>query len=273
MIIRPPSPQLLAIAQGIDDAVGQLLKARGKLSKELTKYESTHDSLNLMFVAIRHIEAVAQLARHDVVLGQTAMTLARAALESSVRALWMVDDNNYFQRERRWCALTDEEIRGRRRAAKYASAVSPTGAVKSDPIADTLERFLKGIDPLFPKGTTKIASIPTMEQMMRDVKVKANYFLYVIASQIVHGTLWATNAYRGGLGSGRAPADRVTEQSWLDPLVVVCAVLTDPIPRVLVRLGVKRKEAMSEVRSKALLRRLGAFAACSESNGKNAATS
>jgi hypothetical protein len=159
-------------ACALEDGVGHLLKARRHVAPDLLKYDSSHDAPNLLYVAIRHIEAIALLASQDVALGQAAVTLARAALEVSVRALWLVDDNDPFRRERRWLVLVEEEVRGRRRAQSYAQASRSKSVHDADPTADALEKFAKDVDAMLPAGYPRLTRVPTAEQMFGEVKLK-----------------------------------------------------------------------------------------------------
>jgi hypothetical protein len=226
---------MLKATATLNEGVRYLLTARKHISGSMLQYESSHDALNLTYVAIRHIEAIVNLARSDVALAHPSMSLARAAMEVSIRAQWLVDDNKVFVRERRWIALVKEEIRSRRRADSYLSNVDPQF---SGP-ANLLEDFIKKVEPLIPPDCPPVSRIPNAADMFEALKIK-NYATYVMFSQVVHGTLWATSQYRGGVGNARKLRDRVDESSWYIPLASAGFTIFEPLSRVLFRLGVKK---------------------------------
>jgi hypothetical protein len=235
--VRAPSKQILKAAATLNDGVRYLLCAREHISDSMFQYESSHDALNLTYVAIRHIEAIVSLARSDVALAHPSMSLARAAMEVSIRAQWMVDSNKEFVREQRWIALAKEEIRSRRRADNYLAALN-AGPQFNGP-ANLLEDFIKQVEPLIPPDCPPVSRIPNAAEMFEALKIK-NYVIYVMFSQVVHGTLWATSEYRGGVGNARKLLDRVGESSWYIPLASAGFTIFEPLSRVLLRLGVKK---------------------------------
>src|SRR5262245_60148821 len=89
-VLRQPSGRLRRAASLLDEATRQLLAARTRLDSELEQFESTHDSLNLLYLCVRHVDAVVALATSDAVLWPAAVTAGRGAFESSVRSLWLV---------------------------------------------------------------------------------------------------------------------------------------------------------------------------------------
>jgi hypothetical protein len=238
-LVRAPSKEILKVTATLTECVRHFLSARKHIPVSMLQYESSHDALNLAYVAIRHIEAIVNLARSDVSLAHPSMSLARAALEVSIRALWLVDDNKVFVREQRWIALAKEEIRSRRRADSYLEAAK--GEPQFSGAAELLEGFIKQVEPLIPPDCPPVAKIPNAADMFQALKIN-NYAIYVMFSQVVHGTLWATSEYRGGVGTARKLRDRVDESSWYIPLASAGFSIFEPLSRVLFRLGVKKGE-------------------------------
>jgi len=238
-VVRAPSQQMLKATATLQDGLGYLLKARKNISDSMMQYESSHDALNLTYVAIRHIEGILNLARSDVALVHPSMSLARAAMEVSVRALWLVDDNKPFVREQRWIALVKEEIRSRRRADSYLAGKGATVEPQFSGPANLLEDYIKKVEPLIPPDYSPVSRIPTAADMFEALKIKS-YAIYVMFSQVVHGTLWATSEFRGGVGNARKFRDRVDENSWYIPLAFAGFTILEPLSRVLFRLGVQK---------------------------------
>jgi uncharacterized protein DUF5677 len=238
-VVRAPSQQMLKATATLKDGVGYLLKARKNISDSTMQYESSHDALNLTYVAIRHIEGILNLARSDVALVHPSMSLARAAMEVSVRALWLVDDNKPFLREQRWIALVKEEIRSRRRADSYLAGKRANAEPQFSGPANLLEDYIKKVEPLIPPDYPPVSRIPTAADMFEALKIKS-YAIYVMFSQVVHGTLWATSEFRGGVGNARKLRDRVDENSWYIPLAFAGFTILEPLSRVLFRLGVQK---------------------------------
>lgn len=238
-VVRAPSQQMLKAAATLTDGVGYLLKARKNISDSMMQYESSHDALNLTYIAIRHIEGILNLARSDVALVHPSMSLARAAMEVSVRALWLVDDNKPFVREQRWIALVKEEIRSRRRADIHLAGKLANVEPQFSGPANLLEDYIKKVEPLIPPDCPPVSRIPTAADMFEALKIKS-YPIYVMFSQVVHGALWATSEFRGGVGNARKLRDRVDENSWYMPLAFAGFTILEPLSRVLFRLGVQK---------------------------------
>jgi hypothetical protein len=75
------------------------------------KFESDVEALLLFNLVIRDIEAILTLARTDLVLLPSANVLARAVFEIALKAAWIVQPDDPFDREVRWLAHLAEEER------------------------------------------------------------------------------------------------------------------------------------------------------------------
>jgi len=93
------------------DGAIQAFLTRRKSLPPLGRWEADIEANNLFNLAIRHIESIVELARRDLVLLPSANVLARAVFETSVKAAWMVQPDDPFQRELRWLAHLQEEVR------------------------------------------------------------------------------------------------------------------------------------------------------------------
>ena len=237
-IIAPASQSLLRAVDLVEEGVGHLLEARNLLSSEFQKYESSHDALNLLYHSLRHIEAVVELARKDLVLRPAAFTAARAALEASVRGLWLVDCDEPFEREGRWLGFIDEEVLSRKRAARHFSQHAHTDAsAEQQQVADQLKSYRNAVAQLLPNGHAP-RRLPKFDAMLAETKMNVNYAVYVIGSQFTHGTSWALSQFRQGLGTQRRLTEVKDSVSWVLPVVICSTILRDAGCRILYRLGV-----------------------------------
>src|SRR4051794_22976285 len=107
--VLAPTPAIVAAADALYESVGRFFAARMAGRAELTKYESHTEAYNLLSLAGRHIEALAELARRDMVLLPAANSLARAVLEAAVRAIWLLQPDDVFEREGRYLSHLQEE--------------------------------------------------------------------------------------------------------------------------------------------------------------------
>ena len=237
MQVAAPSPSLVRAADLLYDGVGHLLAAREHLDVDYQPYESSHDALNLLYHSIRHVEAVVELARKDLVMVSAAITTSRAALESSLRALWLVDCDNPFEREGRWLGFMAEEVQSRTRAAKHLSSDGHTAlAAKNLQIAQQLESHRQGVARAMPEGFSQ-QPLPKFDALLTKTNTSISYAIYVVGSQYTHGTFWALSRFRQGLGTKRQFNELKDNASWIVPLSVCESVIKDTGCRILNRLG------------------------------------
>jgi hypothetical protein len=62
-----------------------------RIALQLGKYEAEIEAWALFNLAIRHIDGVIALARHDLILLPPALMAARAGFEAAIKAAWLVD--------------------------------------------------------------------------------------------------------------------------------------------------------------------------------------
>ena len=236
--VAAPSPSLLRAADLLYDGAGHLLAARTQMDVEYQKYDSSHDALNLLYHSIRHVEAVVELARKDLVMFSAAITTSRAALESSLRALWLVDCDNPFEREGRWLGFMAEEVQSRTRAAKHLSSDGYTAvAAENLQIAQQLDSHRQDVVRAMPAGFSQ-QPLPKFDALLSKTNTSISYAIYVIGSQYTHGTFWALSRFRQGLGTKRQFNEEKDNASWIVPLSVCKCVIADTGCRILNRLGV-----------------------------------
>jgi hypothetical protein len=108
--IQPITAPLARVCVLLDDLLGQFITACRESLPPLGKYEAEVEALNLFKLAIRNIEGVIALARTDLVLLPPAIASARAGFEAAVKAAWLIDADDPFDREARWIVhLASEE--------------------------------------------------------------------------------------------------------------------------------------------------------------------
>jgi hypothetical protein len=96
---------LVQAADVLDSAVPVVLAALERLS---TPYEAEVEANLMILLSVRDAEGVALLAREGPWMYPAAMVLTRAAYESALRTLWMLQPEDPFERETRYLALLEE---------------------------------------------------------------------------------------------------------------------------------------------------------------------
>ncbi|MFJ2109799.1 hypothetical protein ACIOHH_35115 [Streptomyces microflavus] len=99
--IRPPSPELLHLADTLDDAIAKILDARSGLVGA-NKWEAPREAWAVSNLLVRNIEAVLLLARTAEVMVSAAWTNARCAFEQAVRIIWLLQPADRYTSEGRW---------------------------------------------------------------------------------------------------------------------------------------------------------------------------
>jgi len=84
----PPTPAIASAAALLEQAVARLIHAMTRC-EPIGTYEADVECLNLLKIIIRHVESVCALAQRDLVLLPSAMAVARASYEATVKLLWM----------------------------------------------------------------------------------------------------------------------------------------------------------------------------------------
>jgi len=84
--IIPITPEIETACAAIERSIRRFLDARATFPR-LGRYESQIEALNLFNLTIRNTEGVLSLARTDLVLLPAAAAVARATLETGVKAM------------------------------------------------------------------------------------------------------------------------------------------------------------------------------------------
>jgi hypothetical protein len=147
--VYPPTPEIMLATTLLDEALARLIQEKSTCHPD-GKFESDVEALNLLHLIIRHIESVTVLATRDLVTLPSAMTVARAAFETTIKLLWLIDPDDPFDREVRWLAqLQTEEEYYKNVAARLATLGKGQAEQR---IATTIAEFRLGVIDRLPKG-------------------------------------------------------------------------------------------------------------------------
>lgn len=218
-IVMLPTPEILRVADLIDQAIAQFLIA-SKSIPPLGKFESEVETMNLFILAIRDIESVLLLARTDLVLLPGAYVLSRAVFEIAVKAAWMIQPDDPFNREVRWLAHIREEERLREAIVKAAEKNGGNTAVLETHYRE-LRDFRMAVSQALPQAYSELSGNPGVEAMLETVNQKRMYSLYRLLAQYVHGGHASTGLYRKGLGTGKMGGEFIHAREWHLPLNTV----------------------------------------------------
>jgi hypothetical protein len=89
---------------------------------QLLKWEADVEAMLLQSQAIRDIEAILELAGTDLVLLPSGNVLARAVFEIALKAAWLVQPEDPYEREVRWLVHLEEDARVNEKVAIKVSA-------------------------------------------------------------------------------------------------------------------------------------------------------
>ena len=215
-ILKAPTPSIFQACALIENTVNRLLEAR-RQAAPLGRFESEVEAVNLLALGIRHLDGVVSLARTDMVLLPPGIAAARAALESTARAAWMVQPDDPFERELRWLGHIQEEERTLQRLITRLKE-SGTDATELVSTVETMRIFREAVTTQHPRASEGVPSIPRFDQMLKALGGGHVYPLYIELSQAVHGTHRATWLYRKNLGDQKVPGEFIDTRNWALPL-------------------------------------------------------
>ena len=215
-ILLPPSDKVLLACDGLASAIHSFLEFR---APHVSRYYESHDEANKIFnLSVRHVEAVTILARNDLALLPAAYATARAAFETAIKAAWMVNANDPFEREARWLVHLEEEERMCKRIAK--EAVTGTSAEDWETRGDAIKNFRNQVSESMPKHIQLLKANPNVKEMSQSIGCEKVYWLYITSSQFVHGGHYAAGTYRKNLGVDKVDGEFINEFDWFFPLQI-----------------------------------------------------
>jgi len=234
-VVRTPTPTILQIGELLNSAIDDFLKARNTI-QGLGKWEAALEANNLFNLVIRDIESIVELARVDLVLLPGANVLARAVFEISLKAAWMVQPEDPFQRELRWLAHIEEEARMHERLVPKIARFGGNPEFYEER-GRLLRKFQEAVASKLPTDYLRLPGNPSVEQMLEGVGQRQVYPIYVLLCSFVHGTHESTWLYRQNLGSLKKHGDFVSSDDWHLPLWTCWRCLQVLGQYVLYRLG------------------------------------
>jgi len=215
-ILKPPTPEILRIADSVERAIGRFLGACDTIPP-LGRYESDWEAVLLFNLVIRDIEAILTLARTDLVLLPAADVLARAVFEIALKAAWMIQPDDPFDREVRWLAHLAEEERLHKVVSESVTKFGGDPAMFKQRHAE-IKEFRTGVARVLPAGYSELPGNPGVEQMLESLGQKQTYSLYRLLAQYVHGGHASTRLYRRGYGSLKQGGEFISPADWQAPL-------------------------------------------------------
>jgi Family of unknown function (DUF5677) len=243
--IMPVTPIIERSCDVIEQLVGNVITACADVSSSLKQYESTLETLNLLKMAIRHAEGVVELARNDLVLLPPAVAAARACLEISVKASWLVDVDDPFDREARYLAYLAAEERYLKRIS--GRLVDQEIASKLVQREQTIRNFRLGVTSQLPQRIRQLPGTPSFEEMLTTLGGESIYPMYIMLSQAIHGEHAATWYYRsGGLGTHQKVGEFIKPTDWWLPLKVCFLSLSRSPQIILPRLGIASDQCFNK---------------------------
>ena len=219
----PITEEIAAKCDLLDRMIEAFLAALETVDTTCYRYEAFFEALNLFILTIRNVEGVIALARTDLVLLPAAGLAARGAFESSVRAAWMVNATDPFERETCWLAhLKTEEEHLSRQVRLLATLEIPSKerlAIASQEQLSSIKDFRQGVASMLEaRGYRANVAVPHFRECLRTLGEERTYGLYMHLSQIAHATHAGTRLYRRNLGTKRRSGEFVEADDWDTPL-------------------------------------------------------
>lgn len=234
-VVLEPNEKIRKSAELLEEAVGRFLRARSTF-RDFGRFESSIESLNLMYLLIRNVEGCVELARKDLVLLPAAMTLARSAYEIGFKIKWMLDPVDPFEREARWLAHMKSEVEFYDKLiAKYSKLDEEASDLWN--FRETIESFRLAVSDKLPGSVSRVSKTPDLFSMMKSLDDERKYLGYIVLSQFAHGSHNATGLYRKNLGTDKSLGEFVEASTWSIPLSGCWYALHSSGSKLLQRLG------------------------------------
>ena len=202
------------------------------------RYEADYAAFKLMQQAWLHVNAFSHVAAipytgSHLIAG---WALLRAAYEAGLRALWLVKDDDWKEREARWLGWMHAEEDYWLRLAKDFRATAPGYAGELESYARTLRNRREEITKMLPKDSRPAP--PSIAQMIADVGLEPQYYIpYRVACDALHG---GPGSWRLAMkeADGRLHfLSAVTAREWAQPFRIASWCVAQPGIAVLLRAG------------------------------------
>lgn len=180
-------------------------------------YEAVDEAVVQAHHIIRHVEAVIELARRDLVLLGPAAACARAGFESAVRSSWLLHPAEPMQREARYLTMLSELEKYYRVMRDEIGPGAPDPALHGDPVRE-IEELRLGIERQLPQGIRPLDRLPSIMAMLDEIGRRDNYVVYRMCSQFVHGSIEGGMPFRRHLGNAKEFGTFAEPSMWQLPL-------------------------------------------------------
>jgi hypothetical protein len=215
MTLQPPDPTLLKVSDALDAAIAVF--ERDRLAAAPTgEWEAPVEAWNLATLVVRTLGGLSLMAHTDMALAPPAMQCARAALEHTVRAVWLLQPPDRFVAEVRWLALLHEWEQFEDRLAHEADSANIRD--RHEERRDSLLQFRLEVAARLPDGYRPSPRLPSMRSMMVEIGIGSVYGHYRTLSQPVHGTMDASQFYRRNLGTEMVLGEFGGLKDWILPM-------------------------------------------------------
>jgi len=249
--ILPITEPVARVCVLLDELVEKFIATCRDTLPPLGKYEAEVEALNLFKIAIRNIEGVITLARHDLILLPPALAAARGCFETAVKAAWLVDADDPFDREARWIVhLSSEESYLARMASQLEELGQDVTTLRQS--ETRIRDFRRSVDGRLPQHTGRLKGTPNFKDMLVALGGERLYSFYTLLSQSAHAEHPTTWLYRiGGVGTEKRLGEFVKPADWWVPLQICFLSFSHPCRVFLDRLGGKPDQFLSsETRQK-----------------------
>ena len=212
-ISMPPTEAIVRAANVISEGVRRFLANREPLLEHLGRYEAPIEAVLLLNVVVRHLETLTLMARHDLVLFPSAAVVARAALDSAIRVLWLLRPSDKLERETRWLAQIKEEEHSRARALRLIEKLGGDGSLVRRHLL-ALQQFRQDVEAMLPQNVMVPNSVPDVRSALVEFGEESKYLLYIELSQFTHPTHVSSSLYRANLGQFKKLGEFITPEMW-----------------------------------------------------------
>jgi hypothetical protein len=187
-----PTQEILLAADFIDKAVECLIRACSNIGP-LGRYKANVECRNFLVLVIRHSEGFTILACRGLVSLPLAAVICSAAFETAVKILWMLNPDDPFEREARWLAHLDTEVRFQCKIASHLGKSDLSEEINAGAI---LRQFHSSVDQRLPAGYAVPRQLPNLFEMLKALGEEAEYSVYLVGCQYAHSTHFAAGLYR-----------------------------------------------------------------------------
>jgi hypothetical protein len=191
-------------------------------STKFKSYDSDVAIADYIKLLIKNIEGVLCLANTNPLLLPPALIISRSIFELSVKLLWLMEPNNYIERENRLIAMLDKDIEERktyiREIINLKDNQSNIDSVKSD--KQVIENIRDEIKNRLSNEYKKVKLKENFNHLLKELGLEKHYPLYKVLCSSVHAqhsSTWTLSYFE--------------DKYWSTPLQVCWATFAVCIPR------------------------------------------